>query len=1113
MYKNLYIKTLKYILLFAVYFFTGRLLLAQENGINYGYPLIQNFDDKDYPAENVNWFSTQDGLGNMFFANNFGVLEFNGNKWEAIGTKSEAVSIWYDAFSKTIYVGCVDDFGYLKLEDNGKYIFVSLSEKLNLKEKIGNVWDCFSTSEGVYFLVEKKLIRYKNGKFKIWESQSTFHTAFKIGEKIFIRETGTGILCLENDLLTFVKGSEIFAEIRVDFMGKFSNKANEYVLYSREKGLFKFSLSKSNPDYSINLRDFDGDISKLLDQSVVYRGLILKNNDIAFSTLVGGVIVINQDGKLVNHLNTKNGLNCDIINHTFEDNQGNLWLSTENGISLIMNALPTYNYNKLQNINGIAVSSLRFNNKIYVATSTGVYVHNTLNNIFDKVDLPTTQVWHLAVAENESAILASTARGIYEITKNTTKMLSADYGNIFLIYKSKKSSNLYFACHYNGIFAFTYINGKYSLLGDISNINSQVLNVVEDNKGNLLLSTQNDGIYYVETSKMHFTNKKAYVNFIQFNLQNGLPSLNYNYVAEINGEIVISTYNGLYHFNKKVDLSKLTLKEISELKLVRYKKLDPYFQSNDIQISKKVVEDESKNLWITSTLPSGTYELATRNFKNKTWDFQPFKLISKQRIHDIYPDSRHVWFGGTDIIYAFDTKKSYNYKLPYNCFIHAVISNADTVLFGNYHKKINFADSIANNVSLFQPKELNQSFDYKNNDFTFNFAANSYIANNPCKFSCYLEGEDEKWSDWSAESSKLYMNLYEGSYIFKVKAKNIFGTESNIATYEFRILPPWYRTTLAYILYFVLAFVFVYGVVVVYTRNLNRIIKTQTAELQHQKDEIVHKNKEITDSIYYAKRIQDAIMPSNEYIKNMFEDSFVFFKPKDIVSGDFYWANLRENSAILAAVDCTGHGVPGAFMSMMGNDYLNDIIVDSKINEPNEILNRMRSGIIKALKQRGESGESKDGMDMALVNINKDTLILEYAGANNPLYIVRDKNQIAIENANVFATATDKNILYEIKGNKFPVGIHMGTTLQPFSKREIQLLIGDVVYMFSDGYADQFGGPSSKKLKYNQFKKYILESMFLTMEEQKIYLEQKLNEWQGDLEQVDDVLVMGVRIV
>jgi serine phosphatase RsbU (regulator of sigma subunit) len=362
----------------------------------------------------------------------------------------------------------------------------------------------------------------------------------------------------------------------------------------------------------------------------------------------------------------------------------------------------------------------------------------------------------------------------------------------------------------------------------------------------------------------------------------------------------------------------------------------------------------------------------------------------------------------------------------------------------------------------------------------------------------------------SSSGSTVIMNSI---YTKPTSAKCFSFLLLTVVSYESTIFSPWYRTTLAYFLYVVLLIAFISGLFKIFASNLNRIIKTQTAKIQQQKDEIAIKNKEITDSIYYAKRIQDAIMPSNEYIKNMFEESFVLFKPKDIVSGDFYWANLRDNNAIIAAVDCTGHGVPGAFMSVMGNGYLNDIIVDSKINEPNEILNRMRNGIIKALKQSGEIGESKDGMDISLAHINKVSLILQYAGANNPLYIVRDKNKPNIENAVLFSGDSDKKILFEIKGNKFPVGIHMGITLHPFIKHEIQLIKGDVIYMFTDGYADQFGGPSAKKLKYNQFKKFILESMFLTMEEQKNYLEQKLKEWQNNLEQVDDVLVMGVKIV
>lgn len=1086
--------------------------MSQGIGLNYGHPLIQNFTSKEFTLENLTWAATQDQFGNIYTVNGAGLLKYDGNKWTILA-HIPGISIFFDSISKTVFVGSINNFGYIHINNQGVSKYVSLSDKLKQNKDIGYVWDCFATVDGIFFLTENKLYRYKNGNFKVWDSQNKFHTAFAVDNKVFIREVGKGLLCIEKDNLYIVEGSEIFAEKRVDFIGKDLAKKNEFVLYSSELGLYKFQIQNNDPGLSISLVSFNKEMSKLLNENVVYRGVVLKNNQIAFSTLVGGLIITDQNGNLIYHLSKENGLNSNVINHTFEDNQGNLWLSTENGISLAMYSLPTYMFSKYGNISGNVVSATTFHNTVYVASSTGIYVFNVEKNQFEKIDFPTIQVWYLTVIDNGNTLLACTAKGIYEITKYGSKLLCSEYENVFTVYKSKIRPNFYYASHIKGVFAFTYENGKFTLAGEISNLNSAILLIFEDKKGNLLLSSQSDGIFYAETSKVNFNNEHTNVNLVHFTEESGLPDLKLNYITEVNDELLVVTVIGLYKLDKNVDISNLSLTEISKIKFVKYPELNPFSMYGDGQIHKPVKQDKEGNLYITSTLKSGSQAVATYIKNKKKWIFQPYAIISKDKINDIYPDENHIWYGGTDAVYCFNKTIKYNYNNVYHSIINTVISNNDTILKGNFYTQIKVGDSIVNSMSLDQNEALKSSFAYQKNDFTFQFAATSFIADNPCNFSCYLEGEDEKWSAWSNETIKKYMNLYEGNYIFKVKAKNIFGTESTIAYYEFTIHPPWYRTTLAYILYFVLAIALVAAVVKFFTSNLNRIIKKQTAELQHQKDEIVHKNKEITDSIYYAKRIQDAIMPSNEYIKNMFEDSFVFFKPKDIVSGDFYWANLRENNAILAAVDCTGHGVPGAFMSMMGNDYLNDIIVDSKINEPNEILNRMRNGIIKALKQRGESGESKDGMDMSLVNINKENLLLTYAGANNPIYIVRDKNQPVIENALLYSTEIDKKILFEIKGNKFPVGIHMGTTLQPFTKHEIQLVKGDVIYMFSDGYADQFGGPSAKKLKYNQFKKFITESMFLTMEEQKIYLEQKLNEWQGDLEQVDDVLVMGVRIV
>jgi serine phosphatase RsbU (regulator of sigma subunit)/ligand-binding sensor domain-containing protein len=1096
-------------------FTSSQLLLGQQSSINYGYPLIHNYTSKEYiVAENVNWAATQDELGNMYFANNHGILKFDGNYWTLISTNTQAISICYDSISKTVFVGCVEDFGFIKVSNNGKLSFVSLTNKLNKNEKIGMVWDCFSSPQGIFFKTENKLLRYKEGKFKTWEAKNNFHKSFYAGDKIFVRDVGTGLFCIEDNVMVYINGSEVFADQRVDFIEKSNKAENEYILASREKGLIRFQLINENGQYSIKLIPINNGTEKLFGSNIIYNGIKLSNNNLAFSTEAGGLLMIDMDGNLVTQYNIDNGLNCNLINDVFEDKNGNLWLSTENGISLVMHSLPNYNFQNKGNISGMTESIAKLGDVIYIGTSTGLFQFNKNKNQFEKFDFPFTQVWQLTAVNDKKSLIASTTKGIYRITSAGYNLLTSTIENVYTVCESQKHKNIYYVGHLNGFAAFKNENGKFNLIYNNPNINYSIRSITEDESGNIWLSTQYDGLIYVNTSQLNAYKKVNDLNSIKFTLENGLPNLNDNFVYIINKEVVVATYNGVYKLNNGKPLSTYSTAELGKLKFIKSKSFEPYNSEQDIQ-TKKLKVGVNTSIWMLSYFPNGKYDFGslTKNNNGFQWINTPFKIIAKDKINEFFIDSNLIWFGGSDLISCFDNSKKYPYNFKYCTNLKYVITASDTIFHGNYYKTYKTKQGDYNQLSNEQPEELKKSFSYQNNDFTFQFGATSFIADNPSKFSCFLEGEDEKWSEWNSETFKTYMNLYEGKYIFKVKAKNIFGTESTIATYEFSILPPWYRTKVAYFIYFILALGFVYGVVVIFTRNLNRIIKKQTAELYRQKDEIVRKNKEITDSIYYAKRIQDAIMPSNEYIKNMFTDSFILFKPKDIVSGDFYWANLRENNAILAAVDCTGHGVPGAFMSMMGNDYLNDIIVESKINEPHDILNKMRSAIIKALKQRGESGESKDGMDMALVNINKDTLILSFAGANNPLYIVRKSDKPAIANSIEFSYQNNKSILYEIKGNKFPVGIHMGTTLQPFIKQDIQLFKGDMVYMFSDGYADQFGGPVSKKLKYNQFKKFILESMFLTMEEQKIYLEQKLNEWQGDIEQVDDVLVMGVRIV
>ncbi|PLX17178.1 MAG: hypothetical protein C0597_07310 [Marinilabiliales bacterium] len=283
-----------------------------------------------------------------------------------------------------------------------------------------------------------------------------------------------------------------------------------------------------------------------------------------------------------------------------------------------------------------------------------------------------------------------------------------------------------------------------------------------------------------------------------------------------------------------------------------------------------------------------------------------------------------------------------------------------------------------------------------------------------------------------------------------------------------------------------------------YYNELEQKVKDRTAEVVRQKEEIEVKNKHITDSIRYAKRIQNAILPPDPYVKQLLPNSFILYKPKDIVSGDFYWMTKKNNVTIYAAVDCTGHGVTGAFMSIVGNNQLNYAVDVKKAREAGSILDYLNEGVIETLREKGHENLSvsgvKDGMDLALCIIDHKNMKLQFAGANNPLCLVRDGEII------------------QIKGDRMAIGGNFADDLPKFKNHEIDLQKGDVLYTFSDGYPDQFGGDDGRKFMLKKFRELLLEIHKNPIEEQEEILNEKLEAWRGKEEQVDDILVIGVKI-
>lgn len=293
--------------------------------------------------------------------------------------------------------------------------------------------------------------------------------------------------------------------------------------------------------------------------------------------------------------------------------------------------------------------------------------------------------------------------------------------------------------------------------------------------------------------------------------------------------------------------------------------------------------------------------------------------------------------------------------------------------------------------------------------------------------------------------------------------------------------------------------------ILIFARDIRDRLRMEK-DIREKNKIIEEKNKDITDSINYAKRIQQAILSDKTEVKKHLPESFIYFRPKDIVSGDFYWFAHRDGTTFIAAADCTGHGVPGAFMSMIANSFLNEVVNEKGILRPDLILNELREKVIRALRQTGEGMENRDGLDISLCAVKGNNL--EFAGANNPAWIVRGIDHASGPDSEELVKSS-KHRLLELSPCKQPIGTHPNP--RPFSLRSMDLMKGDTVYLFSDGFADQFGGPKGKKIMYRNFADILLSIQDKKMEDHKNVLDGAIMSWKGPLEQVDDILVIGFR--
>lgn len=1057
-----------------------------------GIPLIKNYSPNDYNAAEQNWAICEDKRGVVYVGNNDdGILEFDGSTWNKIPISNGSIvrSLAYSD-DDIVYVGGVDEFGYLAPDINGDMQYHSLVNQLD-SIYFKDVWKIFTIDKNVYFCSDRDIYQYKNKRLtKHYRGPKGTFLSFQIDNQIYWGSFFEGLFEMSEDTFAIANGGEFYKDKDIFVMLPWSE--NEIFIGTNGQGVYIYNtetgLSKNFSELGKKYKK----LSTILNNSFLYNGIKLNNGMYAIATLDNGCLVFNQDGKLLYKFDKENGLQDLTIINLFESGNGHLLLGLNKGISFIELSTP---FNKLgpeYGIEGIILDVIRYDETLFVSTNIGLYYLDYDENdlpYFGKVPLDWS-VNDLEVFKREGVkdkLIIGTSFGVWEYKSTSIEpdYISEDEYECEVLFQSKISPSKLYIANKFGLAYLEYKNGIWHDHKKVhKDITSEINSIVELHDGTLWLGTTLKGVIKLTPDQV----------IERYGVEQGLPDLRGNKVYEIDNQIICATKKGVYYLNTK------------ENKFEKYQGFgEKYDRSNDEIKSIDFIKDNE--FWIVLVDKDTEIEyiekLTISQDRIVTIQNIPFKRLINNSFYTIaFDDSNGTWIGTSDAIYNYQEQLQDDFIQYYSNLIRKVEIGIDSVVFhGTFYN-----DTANLIVDLEQPDELKNIVKYKNNSFNFYYST-PYIPTDEVKYSYKLDGFDEDWSSWDDKTEKGYTNLNNGHYTFMVKAKNIYGIESEVVNYEFTIKPPWYKTIVAYFFYLVLAVLIIIVIVKIYTRRLElekirleQIVKERTEEvvkqkeeIEQQRDEIADKNRSITDSIEYASRIQTAVLPSDEFANEILPEHFILFRPRDIVSGDFYWMTKKDNLLVVIAADCTGHGVPGAFMSMLGVSFLNEIVNRHDVSSAGAILTQLRADVKKTLGQEGKEGEAKDGMDIALCIVDLGKMKMQYAGAYNPLYLYRN------------------NELVEVKADRMPIGIYIKEK-ESFTNNELDLQKGDVFYIFSDGYQDQFGGEDGSKFKTKNFKQLLLEIHQKPMAEQREILDKRIDEWRGSWEQVDDIIILGVRV-
>lgn len=931
-------------------------------------------------------------------------------------------------------------------------IYDSYAEKIDIKDSV------FSPVNEIINYAENQFIGIiQNGLlFKVDDKNEVVHLQLAPG-KIY-----TSIELIENKVyVASNEGLEIYEVTKSGFILKGSVSELEYIGIE--------DLCVSGKDLYIGTTDQGAYLlrnSKLIPIGVEIE---LNNKKISHIYKDGNSIWLTSFGEGIYQFTVKkssfefttkidknSGLKSPYVNQIFIDREGTIWIGSygDGLIQLIDQFISNYN---LTEDNKYRYSSFFMNDYQYFGGNGVIHVQS--------------------------------------ITTDTSYILDQTYG------LPDRTINSIFVDKYNTIWAGTQSDGLYSKPADKQNFqkvsyldNSLSKQVHHINASNeyILVSTS-DGLYF-----LGFDGRLEQ----QFTTQTGLPhnKINSTYVDDNNNVFICSNTQAIFYYNrvlKKYDLPKeIGIVEINDVCVdakgdiwvatigsgVLKKENGSFFkidQSSGLasNFCYNILEDNKGRIWVTHRDAISNIDIAsgkTRVLLNSDLDLQDIEPSSA-----FMSKSNVLWFGNQFGALTLDPKQEVDLNLKPKVSVQQVLVDDEyatdphqiNLRYGKHRLKINYRG-----VSLRNPDKV--EYQYK------------------------LENFDDNWVAVTTQNFVEYNQIYDGDYVFKLRSRLKGGdwTEPVILSTIHVNKPLWKRWWFYLLLLAVIIGIFI----LVLRKREARLIRSKailakklderTHQITEQKNALARQNKDIGDSINYAKRIQSSILPPESILEDAFEDSFILLKPKDVVSGDFYWFDNFDGKVIVAAADATGHGVPGAFMSMIGSTLLKELVSNPNVSSPHLFLSLLDDRINTNLNQKGRVEDSKDGMDLAVCEFDMENLQLRYSGAYRPAWIMRDGE------------------LIELKGTRASIGGGITDKQKVFQLHFLQLKKGDSIYLFSDGFPDQFGGLKGKKLKSKGLLKVLLRVSKLSMKQQKIELDTFIEEWRGENDQIDDILIMGIKI-